>query len=87
MHQILNFEKNMKSFKEYLFIENENHNNLGEIMKLLWERYKPEILDFLQKISEKDPDIKSILNKINIEDQQEEPDIVSKNISDYNFEN
>lgn len=76
----------MKSFKEYLFSENENNDNLREIMKLLWERYTAETIDFLQKIATKDPDIKNILDNLSYEKQEKEPDIISKNVSDHNFE-
>jgi hypothetical protein len=76
-----------KTYKE--FIENNNHfqNLLNKLIALSWERYNPEIKDFFDKLSYKDPDIKGIIDELNNSKNNSEPDVISKNASDSNYGN
>lgn len=70
----------MKTFKEY--INSNKNDSFCNMMSLIWERYNPEIRDFLSQISLKDAEIKKILEDL---ESPEETDVVAKNASDSNF--
>lgn len=80
----------MKSFRNFI----ENKQNIDELLikiyNLTWSRYYPEALDFFNKLSSKDPDIKILLDKIESLKElspQEEKDVISMNVADSNFGN
>jgi hypothetical protein len=83
-------KKNMKSFIEFIENRNEINDSLIKIYNLVWSRYYPEVMDFFNKISSKDPDVKRLLDEIESKKElrtQEEKDIVSMNAADSNFGN
>jgi len=83
-------KKNMKSFIEFIENRNEINDSLIKIYNLVWSRYYPEVMDFFNKISSKDPDVKRLLDEIESKKElrtQEEKDIVSMNVADSNFGN
>lgn len=76
----------LKSFKQHI-LESQSYNNLlSKLIDLIWERFKPEMKDFLDKISSQDADIKRIYEELENFTNQE-PDVISKNASDSNFGN
>lgn len=83
----------MKTFIEYLRNLSENaekYNILYDLIKLSWTRYNPETKDFLEKIANKDAEIKRLLEKINNPNQDEKidnDDDVYKSSADANFGN
>jgi hypothetical protein len=90
MQQNKKNKKNMKSFIEFIENRNEINDSLIKIYNLVWSRYYPEVMDFFNKISSKDPDVKRLLDEIESKKElrtQEEKDIVSMNVADSNFGN
>lgn len=77
----------LKSFREFSS-ENEQKNNfLNKLINLAWSRYEPETKDFLTSLSSKDPDIKSIFDQLSNFENNSEPDVISRNMSDAEFGN
>ena len=77
----------MKTFKQYIFENSNLEDNLNKLMEMAWKRYKPEIKDFFDKLSQKDPDIRQILLDLENNEDVEENDVIAKNYSDNNFGN
>jgi hypothetical protein len=62
----------MKRFKQYVALResgeieapNTGDDNLVKIIRLAWERYRPETKHFFGQLSNKDPDIKKLEGKL-----------------------
>ena len=81
----------MKTFIEYLKNLSESTGKqdvLHELINLSWSRYNPETKDFLEKMSNKDADIKRLFDKLNEPSYSEnEEDEIYHNTPDSNFGN
>lgn len=67
----------MKSFSDYIKIresieeepinpsENDNDDNLNKLIKLSWDKHQPQVEKLFSKLSNIDPEIAIIFNKIN----------------------
>lgn len=76
----------LKTFKEFSSENQQKSNLLNKLVDLAWNRYEPETKDFFDKLSKKDPEIRSIFEQIENADTAE-PDVIAKNIADSEFGN
>ncbi len=77
----------MRTFREYSSERLGLDNNLNKLIGLLWERYKPELRDFLDRMSAKDANIRQIVMDLQNEKEPEENDQIYKTSADDNHGN
>ena len=73
----------MKTFRHYVGLReageiedpNKGDDSLIKIIRLAWERYRPETKHFIGQLSNKDPDIKELEGKLDTSPEFTDPDI------------
>lgn len=76
----------MKSFKEYVQGSNILESLLSEFIKISFDKFPQETLEFISEISTKDQELVDIYNKLKEKNSEfTEPELISPNASDNNY--
>lgn len=76
----------MKSFKEYVQDSNDLESLLNNFIKISFDKFPQETLEFISELSTKDQELVDIYNKIKEKNTEfKEPEVISPNVSDNNY--
>lgn len=74
----------MRTFREFISEKSNVDDQLEKLIGLLWDRYKPELRDFLDRMGAKDADIRQLVMNLEHQPEAQESDGIYKNSADDN---